>query len=325
MSRGYRQSLVAFLALATCLFTTFGEAAESVSVEIQSSDIVHTAVQHARLRPQDEVWIINTRHLCKVRCPRPEEVGARKFVDGCWCDHTVQQLWANSPAVTTIFVHGNRIDPSWAERHGWMVYRQLARGARQDERIRFVIWSWPSDRVGGPIRDARIKAHRANSEGYVLGWFLGHFPTEDRLSLIGYSFGARVIGGALHVAAGGTLDGHTLPLPTQERSVHASLLAPAMHRDGLSSRGLFGDAQHQIGELLLFFNTEDPVLRRYFWLEKRDRQDALGFAGFCPRPIAPIVNELNVAPIVGRTHDVERYFSENRVVTLLLENALWRN
>jgi predicted esterase len=237
----------------------------------------------------------------------------------------LQQLWEPSDAITTIYVHGNRIDSDWARQHGWMVYRQLANGARPDERIRFVIWSWPSDRVIGPIRDARIKAERANSEGYLLGWFLGHFPAENRLSLIGFSYGARVIGGGLHVAGGGTLDGLALPLPIQHREVHASLIAAAMHRDGLSNHGLFRSAQQQIGEILIFFNTEDPILRRYFWLEKSNRQEALGFAGFRPRPLAPVINQLNVANIVGRSHDIQRYFSQERVVTMLRENSLWRN
>ena len=248
-----------------------------------------------------------------------------RCIDGQWCEASLEQLWEGTDAITTVFVHGNRIDPNWARRHGWMVYRQLACGARPDERIRFVIWSWPSDRVVGPIRDARIKAQRANSEGYLLGWFLGHFPSESRLSLIGYSYGARVISGGLHLAGGGTLDGRALPLPTQKRDVHASFMAAAMHRDGLSKHGLFGFAQRQIGEILLFFNTADPILRRYFWLEKSNRQDALGFAGFYSEPITPIVNQLNVANIVGKSHDIERYFSQKRVVTLLRENALWRN
>lgn len=278
-----------------------------------------------RPRPQDEIWVVNTRGLSTCRCPSPQDLTVRRFVDGQWCNESTESLWTTTDAITTIYVHGNRIDRQWAYRHGWLVYQRIASGAKPEEKLRFVIWSWASDRVFGPIRDARLKAQKANSEGFLLGWFLSHYPPENRLSLIGYSYGARVVSSGLHVAAGGTLDGRTLPLPPQHREVHTSLLAAAMHRDGLSNSGPFCAAQQQISELLLFFNSEDPILRRYFWLDKQDRQEALGFVGFCRRPITPLVQQINVATCVGRSHDVEKYLAASQVVSMIRENALWRN
>jgi hypothetical protein len=278
-----------------------------------------------RLRLQDELWIVSTRSVGPGRCPLTNELQVSRYSAGAWTTAPIEELWAASDAITTVYVHGNRIDTCWAEKHGWMVYESLSHDARPEERLRFIIWSWPSERVSGPIRDARIKAERANSEGFLLGWFLAHFPVEQRLSLIGYSYGARVISGGLHVAGGGALNGLAISLPTPNRTINTTLLAAAMNSDSFSDRGTFARAQDQVGELLLFFNPADPILRRYYWLEKKDRQDALGYVGFASQPLSPLVEQFNVSNMIGKSHDIQRYFSTSKVVAMLRDNALWRS
>jgi hypothetical protein len=293
-------------------------------VLLSSADQV-VAADTSCLRAQDEMWIVSTRGVSPCQCPKSDEFSVRRFADGQWNETSINDLWAASDAVTAVVVHGNRINPCWAKRHGWMIYRKLSSGADSDERIRFVIWSWPSERIPGPIRDARAKAQRATSEGLLFGWFLGQFSPDNRLSLIGYSYGARVIGGGLHVTGGGSLNGQLLPKPVATQSVHVSLLAAAVHQDELLKNGKFAEAQHQMGELLLFVNRSDPILRRYYLLDKNNRQDALGFSGFCRQRFAPVVQQVNVSPYIGRSHDIQRYFSNHKLVSLVRDNVLWRS
>ena len=75
-------------------------------------------------------------------------------------------------------------------------------------RIRFVIFSWPSSKVsGGLLNDVRVKAARTGPAGCQLAWLIDQMPAETPLSLVGFSFGARIITGGLHVLAGGSLGG----------------------------------------------------------------------------------------------------------------------
>ena len=111
---------------------------------------------------------------------------------------------------TWIFVHGNQIPPEEAIKRGMAVYRRVRADAPSAGPIRFVIWSWPSERNTNRLRDANIKQNRTNVESFLLGSYLAAIASDHPVRLIGYSFGARIVGGALHLASGGQLDGHCL-------------------------------------------------------------------------------------------------------------------
>ena len=109
---------------------------------------------------------------------------------------------------TVIFVHGNQITPCDAKCEGLAVYRRLMRHGSDAPPIRFVIFSWPSAKVsGGLLNDVRVKAMRTGPAGCQLAWLIDQMPAETPLSLVGFSFGARIITGGLHVLAGGSLGG----------------------------------------------------------------------------------------------------------------------
>ena len=85
------------------------------------------------------------------------------------------------------------------------MYRLLTAGVDDATPIRFVIWSWPSAQVRGQLRDVRTKANRTELAGYCLAWVLTHLPETQQVSLLGYSFGARIATGAMHLVGGGEL------------------------------------------------------------------------------------------------------------------------
>ena len=116
------------------------------------------------VRLQDEIVVVNTRMLCGS-CDLESIRTGLTFETYSICDDAGSRRWQPSnlesflafdPSVRTIiFIHGNRITPSDAKNEGLAVYRRLMNYGGDGERIRFVIWSWPSAQVGGPLRDVR--------------------------------------------------------------------------------------------------------------------------------------------------------------------------
>src|SRR5262249_36994004 len=126
----------------------------------------------------------------------------------CWQQSDLQTFLTFDPTVpTVIFVHGNQISPGDAKSEGLSVYRHMICYGNDSPPIRFVIFSWPSSKIPGLLRDVRVKAARTGPAGYDLAWLIDQLPEETPVSLVGFSFGARIITGGLHVLAGGSLGG----------------------------------------------------------------------------------------------------------------------
>ena len=191
---------------------------------------------------------------------------------------------SGEPSVrTVVWLHGNRIESSEAFGIGTTVYHSLTRQLPTDRPIRFVIWSWPSERVGGAIEDARVKAARTNPNAHYLAQFVAQMDPSTPITLIGYSFGARVITGSLHLLGGGSVSGEPLAitLPQRTLGIRAVLIAPAIDNDWLLPGHRHGLALSQVESMLLMINSCDKVLKRYHLLycgaRKRNGPQALGY------------------------------------------------
>ena len=131
-----------------------------------------------RVRPQDEVWVIGSRHLGWPDCTEGDP--ALKF----WrwdCDiknwrklsHDEFQASDSVTVATVMYVHGNRVDSWQAVELGWYAYDAIVRQGDDERPVRYVIYSWPSTRLyGTQMNDLRCKADRTNAEAYYLGWVL---------------------------------------------------------------------------------------------------------------------------------------------------------
>jgi hypothetical protein len=243
------------------------------------------------VRRQDEIAVVNTRMLgcsCDPESIRTglvleryavlDEVGNR-----CWQSSDLESFLAFDPSVPTlIFVHGNQITPSDAKREGLAVYRRVMQYGSDGPPIRFVIFSWPSSRVGGLLRDVRVKATRTDPAGCQLAWLLDQMPAETPVSLAGFSYGARIITASLHILAGGHL-GH-LQLENrvhpQRAPVNVVLMAAALHAHWLGEGQYHGLAMTQVNQMLLVNNCSDPAMRYYHLaFPGRGRPQALGLRG----------------------------------------------
>lgn len=284
-----------------------------------------------QLRAQDQFWVIRTGHLPCLGCEVVDEprlaVSQYHCVSG-WNDRDFAELRQSDENTITIFyVPGNRVANDEAVRRGWLIYDWL-QSAANDQTLRLIVWSWPSDKVPGQLRDFRTKAARTSTESVYLGWTLRQLDPRSRVSLLGYSYGARVSAGALHVTAGGSLEGASIAQEdVGQLSARAVFLASASHNYWLLPGEFHGHAITQVEQMLVLYNTCDPALKHYRLVEKCDRADALGFTGLITTAgsfdLASRVRQRDVAGAIGKTHDEMSYLLSPNVMSDAQRYLLW--
>lgn len=240
------------------------------------------------IRLQDEILLADMRGLCGSCSPEALLRGARfqsySIYDESgmrrWMRSDVSALAGTDPATkTVIFIHGNQISAGDAKVQALAVYRRLVEMG-DGEPIRFIIFSWPSDRIGGLLKDVRVKAARTGPAGCQLAWLIDQIPAETPVSLVGFSFGARIATGALHILGGGHLGGCGLVerVNPDRTPINVVLMSAALHAHWLGEGRYHGLAMTQVDQMLLLNNTADPAMR-YYRLIDRSRPQALGYRG----------------------------------------------
>ncbi len=249
------------------------------------------------------------------------EVGSRG-----WVDSTLPRLTdpVSPDMVTIFFIHGNKVDPCMARDRGLRVYRSLMRCSCDDRPVRFVIFSWPATEVNGFLHDFRVKAARTRPVGWQLAWVLNQMPPDAKISLLGYSYGARIAGGALHLLRGGQLNGLTLSDPPAQPHVpmRVAFLAAATHAHWYGPNCYHGMAMEEIEHLILLNNEIDPAMRLYKWVEKNSSPQAMGLCG--PARLSSDARRrvecYDCSDCVGRSHDLFKYLGTGRTM-----NRVWQN
>jgi hypothetical protein len=272
----------------------------------------------------DRFWMISTRSLtsstCNVNLESPELRIQRLDCQGKSSPTTLDEyLNALTPERQVVFyVHGNRMASNRVVHRSFSVYRNIIR-CNEKRPMDWVIWSWPSSKQGTLIHDARRKASRTDAQGLYLAWLLRkQIKQAGSTKMIGFSFGSRVITGALHSLAGGKLGGRMLPgSPTTGATVDVGLVAPAIDTHWLSEKGYHAMATKNLDRLALLYNRRDAVLKRYWLLNKVRGRVALGYTG--PRSFAPRADgtELPVvardySSYIGLRHDELDYYTKSR-------------
>jgi hypothetical protein len=244
-----------------------------------------------------------------------------------WQRSSIEQFFAASSdgRITVFFVHGHRVNMHWAMESGWQIYRSLVQACpTAPPPIRFVIWKWPSEGGGRPIPDAREKAVIADHQSYKLGWFVGHIPAQTPLSFVGFSLGPRVIGGALHLSAGGVLDGHKLETPYAGRTRNVFWVG-ALNHHWLAPGHRNGSAIHSIDALLNLYNCCDPIMRFY---PRVGGADALGRVGMPASWLGADAHryaQRNVCGEVNRLHLTRNYSQNPSVMASTRKYVMWQS
>ena len=279
---------------------------------------------NSQVRPQDQIFLISTRALdsqcwgadmSRLQCRRGDFCD-----DGCvrsWHDVPLDVFYAaDDPDITTIVVvHGNRVQSGEDIQRGLMIYRALVRNAMSDAPVRLLIFSWPSSPIRGPLRDFRTKAGLADLNSHHLAWVLDQIAPDVPLAVFGYSYGARVINGALHLMGGGTLFGQPLDqhVHLERAPVRAVFLAAALDDNWLLPNQRHGMALGQIDWLLLITNRRDPAMKHYHFTDSFDRPQALGRHGVRYSAwlggVPCRIEQIEACRSVGHHHALENYLT----------------
>jgi hypothetical protein len=330
-----RAAVVALIALAACCcLAPPAPAADARFVDSSAAVLTEGNVFANGIRTQDEILLVDVRSL--GGCCTPELLAERVRIQSYamtddsgrrrWQRSDVEAIRAADPSIATmIFAHGNRVSPGDACREGLAVYRRIVRQSTSATPIRFVIFSWPSSQISGPLKDVRAKAARTQPAGLQLAWLVDQMPADTPVSLFGFSFGARIVTGALHVLGGGTLNGRTLTerLSPDRAPVHAVLLVAALHADWLAPGHYHGRAMSQVDQMLLLNSRQDRAMQHYHFVTKHGRPQALGLCG--PNRIdadgASKITERDLGRYVGSEHNLFCYVSAPGVTSQLWQSA----
>jgi hypothetical protein len=274
------------------------------------------------IRVQDEIVVVNVRSLCGSCDPESLASGVQLQVYQAsgesgyrqWQPYDLESLLAADASVpTVIFVHGNQIAPGQDKQEGLAVYRRMVSCSSDSGPIRYVIFSWPSTKIRGPLNDVRAKAARTRPVACQFAWLLNQLSPETPLTLVGYSYGARIITGGLHILAGGTLGGLGLDQSqhSDRQPVNAVLIAAALDANWLGPNQYHGLAMSQVDHMLLLNNCQDLAMRYYHLSTKCGRPQALGLRG--PTRIAPEdaakITKRDLSRYDGPRHDLFRYLA----------------
>ena len=273
-----------------------------------------------------DIWLLSTR--CAPRCGLLEN--AARHIDysrldcDCCCTTTDASEFkvdvADTSTPTVVFIHGNNTDACGAVTKGMYAYRAI-RSAVGCSPFRYVIWSWPADRVCRRHRnDVPLKACYSDVDSYYLACWLDELPPAAKVSLAGHSFGPRIIAGALELLAGGKIAGRKLPdrqvagrQNLRRPALRAVFLAAAIDAHWLSPCGRYGRAMSLVEEALVTCNCCDRVLRFYPLMYGRGGPQAMGRIGPCGIDDPSKVQVRDVSCSVGKTHDWRCYCSSPSV------------
>lgn len=245
---------------------------------------------------------------------------------------TIQGRVLGNQATVVVYSHGNWNSVATARRRATMIFDQVR--SRSSEPVVFVLYSWPSDRGKGVAKDIREKNRRLPVESHHLAKLLSELPSESRISLIGFSFGCPLICGALHLERGGSLAGYSLSNPVDRCEMYRlSLTAPAFDRCRLGPNGTYKYALGNVSRVVSLYNSTDPVLKRFRFVDENYDPVAAGYAGlprysyYCDSPGAakicnPEITQYDCKSVVGRTHSEEEYICKSAAFQESISNLI---
>jgi hypothetical protein len=275
-----------------------------------------------------DVWLISTHGVCEG-CPGALEgqpLQVWRLENECqWIAADLPTLLhTDDPAVpTVVFIPGYDSGPDDAVQMAWPIYGQLG-GDAQGRPFRLLIWSWPAERsIPGIRADIQSKASRTDTEGILMAQLIDRIRPKVPLTLVGYSFGARIIGGALELLGGGQINGCGLArLNTAPRvPVRAMMVAAGDDADSLLPGHCHGQALSQVDQMFITINASDRVLKWYRRLYQARGPEALGYVGpqcaGCLGAEQAKLDLLDVTCAVGRNHHWDRYVACSGVLDRL--------
>lgn len=250
-----------------------------------------------------DVWSVSTRCLPRICHPVADADFRveRRDAPGCWNPAAVEDLTATDRPVV-FFIHGNRYDAAAAKRQAVALARRLGACRPDAFPVRTVVFSWPSESRGAPLREARDNFVRAESDGHYFAALLSKFPPEADLGIVSYSFGSKISLVALDDLAAADPDRKA----SRSGYLGVVLVTPAVRVDSLSPCGRHHAAIQSVDRLTIFTNPKDEALRFFPFVDPSGSQ-AAGYVGIPSRWVPGDVAfvQIDASPIVGKEHSMQ--------------------
>lgn len=229
------------------------------------------ALEGREVRPTDEFWVIDCRRISIVA---PDVTVARlryeRYLPGQGWLKKQADDFLEQPAdmVTTFFIVGNYYTHQETIEAGWYAYHRLVEACADDVRVRFVIWSWPSDPVPGRrLQDAKMKQLVIDPTAYHLAALVDALSPATPISMCGSSFGVGVALGAAQFLSAGRLDCYELsPRSGARRCLRLVLLGAAVDDQALLPGRKYDAVLRYVDRALLMVNPSDRALKLYHLL-----------------------------------------------------------
>ncbi|MFM8573757.1 MAG: hypothetical protein ACKOAU_19335 [Pirellula sp.] len=289
-----------------------------------------------------DVWELSSRHLPeKFQCINPVEPGllAHRYRSTGWQKGDLQDALVDDGRLVILYVHGNFMERNNALERVLILNQYLSQQAQRPYRL--LMLSWPSTREPHPLRDVYENAESAECQALFVSWILERLARHQEVSLLGFSLGARAVTGGLHLDAGGSIPGFRYSsnssLQGSGRRYRVALVAPAIDRDWLSHGGKHARSLDNVSGLVNLYNSKDPILRRFRFIDRISRPVAAGFAGFIglpgledisnPRATQPLTGSQNIRQFdcgsgIGNTHSERSYYAQCPYFKLLIDHLL---
>jgi len=271
--------------------------------------------------PDRDVWVLNTRtaSLTNPSERQFQRIEVQNFIQmresekSHWKDSTFDEFWetfdTNVPLI--VLVHGNYTSKAQAIESANMLENKFFPGTGKfvNAKYRLVIWAWPTETVyKRHLPDAKLKGYYAIKQGEYLAWFLSLVPEGSRVSLIGFSFGARTTCEAVQRYSMNLSKEISEP-PIQIRNL---LLSPAIDEYSLVPRFRYGEVLAASQHLIVLFNSQDFALRLYPALTGCGGPRSLGLTGVpfsrIPADLRGKVTGINIQPFAQKQHTFTMFF-----------------
>ena len=299
-----------------------------------------TNITQSEISAQSEIFEVSTRHLpdqlrsINFDCPNVE---VNQWLGNHWERSSIDTALppADNGMLSIIYVHGNFMERDNALNRVRIVDNYLR--SQTSRSYRLIMLSWPSQREKKFLRDVFSNNEAAECESLYVAWMLGRLRSHSQVSLLGFSFGAKAVTGGLHLDAGGTLPGYARVPFEPNNKMHLyrlGLVAPAVDRQWLQTNGRHHLAFANVDGVVNLYNSRDPVLRRFRFLDRLSQPIAAGFAGietaFTPRITSPLagqsaIRQYDCGTVIGTTHSEKSYYGECPYFRTLIRHVLWED
>jgi hypothetical protein len=189
------------------------------------------------------------------------------------------------------------------------MYRWI-RDVAPDRPMNVVFYAWPSDApiTYVPHADVAILGRRSSFNALYLADLIASISEDHPVCLVGHSHGARMVAAALHLLAGGEVQGHQLcHAPPHSPRIRTVLLAGALDHHWLVPGQRFGRALYRTEALVNVFNDHDLILNAYPFRRPFSHR-ALGESGITNRDRRALggmnarLAEMDVTHLIGHGH-----------------------